>query len=95
MTSKPRSQLEAHIERKCCELAEENGFEHIKLDRSKRKWPDRLFLGPYSQVLLVEFKRPGEIPKKQQASFHRKLARLGHQVHVVESIAQFEILLLD
>ncbi len=87
MTSKAK--LEAHLEKKCCAFAEDEGYEHIKLDTAKRKWPDRLFLGPQGQKLLVEFKRVGEEPRKQQAAFHVKLAGMRHFVYVIDNYDAF------
>lgn len=94
MTSKPRAELEAHLEETCCRYAEAFDFVHIKLDRAKRKWPDRLLLGPKGARLLVEFKRPGEEPRKQQAAFHRRLRELGHEVHVIDTFEDFTHLIL-
>lgn len=94
MTSKRRADLEKHLEERCCAYAEAFGYEHIKLDKAKRKWPDRLLLGPNGATLLVEFKRPGEEPRKQQAAFHNTLSELGHQVHVIDTFDDFTQLIL-
>lgn len=93
MTSNTRSKLESHIEKKCCQYAESLGFEHIKLDKSKRAWPDRLFLGPYGSRFLVEFKRPGEKTRPQQDALHRRLKKLGHTVYVVYRLEQFQAII--
>lgn len=93
MTSNTRSKLESHIEKKCCEIADANGFEHIKLDKAKRSWPDRLFLGPLCVSFIVEFKRPGEKTRPQQAALHRRLGRLGHDVYVIDSVEAFRELI--
>lgn len=93
MTLNKRSQLEAHIEEKSCKHAESLGFEHIKLDKAKRKWPDRLFLGPNGEKLLVEFKRPGESPRPQQAAFFYRLGKKFHEVHLIDSLDDFKLLL--
>lgn len=84
--------LEKYVEKKSCEYAESLGFEHIKLDRAKRKWPDRLFVGPFC-LLFVEFKREGEKPRPQQAHFHFKLNGMGHKVHVIDTLEDFKRLL--
>lgn len=91
MTLKPP--LERKLEQKCVKYAEAFYYESIKLDSAKRKWPDRLFLGPDSAMLLVEFKRPGERPRPQQAAFHKDLFLLGHPVHVIEDFEAFAKLL--
>jgi hypothetical protein len=93
MTLSKRSQLEAHIEKKSCQYAESLDWDHIKLDKAKRKWPDRLFLGPNGQKLLVEFKRPGEVPRPQQDAFFYRLGKKFHKVHLIESVDQFKALL--
>jgi hypothetical protein len=92
---KPVPPLERYIEKKACEFAESLGYEHIKLDDSKRKWPDRLFLGPRGQILFVEFKREGEKPRPQQEAFHYRLGRMFHKVHVIDTLEDFKILLTN
>lgn len=89
MTSKPPVRLEKYLEQKCVQYAKAFGFECIKLDKAKRAWPDRLFLGPGATALLVEFKRPGEKPRKQQDALHIKLRELGHSVHVIDDFEDF------
>jgi hypothetical protein len=97
MTSKKRARraLEKYVEDKSIEYAESLGYEHIKLDRAKRKWPDRLLLGPQGELLFVEFKREGETPRPQQAAFHRRLKRMGHTIHVIDTFEDFKKLMLD
>ena len=92
MTSKAK--LEAHLEQRCCAYAETFGYEHIKLDKAKRKWPDRLFLGPEGQMMLVEFKRAGETPRKQQAEFHVKLLNMRQPIHVIDNFEDFTHLII-
>lgn len=93
MTLNSRSRLEIHIEEKCCEHAEKLGFEHIKLDKAKRGWPDRQFFGPYGFSVLVEFKRPGKKARPQQKGVHRRLDALGHPVILIDTLDQFKALL--
>ena len=52
-----------------------------------------MFLGPSSQSFLVEFKRPGCVPRKQQEVRHKQLAALGHPVSVITSLSTFASLL--
>lgn len=52
----------------------------------RRAWPDRLFPGPYGRFVMIEFKRLGEEPTPAQAFVHKKLARLGHKVEVVDNV---------
>ena len=91
MTS--RAKLERSIEQASVELAYKRGFISIKLDKAMRSWPDRMFLGPSSQSFLVEFKRPGCVPRKQQEIRHKQLAALGHPVSVITSLSDFASLL--
>jgi hypothetical protein len=88
-----RRKREIHIEEQCCRYAELQRWEHVKLDRAKRGWPDRLFFGPDGRSLMVEFKRPGEKLRPQQRATHRRLFGLGHPVIVVDSVAVFCALL--
>ncbi len=89
------NKLERAIEHECVAHAFREGFVSIKLDKAARSWPDRLFLGPSGQTLLVEFKRPGEKLRKQQEVRHAQLAKLGHPVNVITSFEQFQSLLTE
>ena len=95
MTSKSRVALERQLENQCCLYAEAFGFVHVKLDNAKRKWPDRLFLGPDGARLIVEFKRAGETARKQQENFHEELAAMGHTVHLIDNFDDFTHLVVD
>ncbi len=93
MTSK--SQLEKALEKQCCLYAEAFGWAHIKLDNAKRGWPVRLYLGSGSQLLLVEFKRPGEKPTKKQIAVHAMLSALGFPVKIIDDFDDFTCLITD
>lgn len=90
----PRRQLETDIEQKCIAYAVAQDCDYVKLDKAKKDYPDQLFFLPCSGTLLVEFKRPGEEPRKRQTVIHQRLAALGHPVSVVDSEDQFRRLLL-
>ena len=45
-------------------------------------YPDRLIVLPFGQVLWIEFKRPGEEPRKLQDHRIERLNKLGHKVAV-------------
>lgn len=47
-----------------------------------RGWPDRLILWPGRGILFIEFKRPGEQPRKLQEYVHRIIQRLGFEIEV-------------
>ncbi len=87
--------LEADIEAQCVEIVEALGGECLKLDRIRgyRGRTDRLFLLPEGKHVIVEFKRPGETPGPQQLARHRKLNNIGHKVHVLDTVEDFQSLL--
>ncbi len=89
MTSISLLPLERDIEARCVRYAESQDWLSIKLDLASRDWPDRLFIGPSSQYLFVEFKRPGKKARKRQAIMHRRLRERGHPVSVIVSYEQF------
>ena len=90
-----KATLESSLEHKCVEYAFKYGFISIKLDNAARSWPDRMFLGPSSQMFMVEFKRPGFKPRVQQKIRHEQLAGLGHPVSVICRFSDFVSLLAD
>jgi len=51
-----------------------------------RGWPDRLLLWPWRNVLFVEFKRPGEQPRKLQHYVHELIRAIGFEVLVHDNI---------
>lgn len=47
--------------------------------------PDRLFFKD-GQIIMVEFKAPGEKPRKKQLLVHKRLKQQGFEVHVIDII---------
>ena len=47
-----------------------------------RGWPDRLILWPGGGILFIEFKRPGEKPRKLQEYVHDIIRKLGFEIQV-------------
>lgn len=92
MTSKPR--LERDIEDEADALAESLGWWCLKLEKIERSLPDKLYLGPGGQRFIVEWKRPGEKPRKQQAARIKRLRDMGHHVYVLTTISAFRSVLL-
>ena len=85
---------ERQLERKCCRLAEAQGWLALKMTSPNRVGvPDRVFIGPDSKILWVELKAQGGYLSGPQerciATFHD----LGHTVFVVYTVEQFEALL--
>lgn len=78
--------LEVQIETEVCNAAERQGWVHRKL-----KWigrdgaPDRVFFG-HGRCVFIEFKRPGEVPKGQQAREVKRLRTRYPEVYVCDSI---------
>lgn len=51
-----------------------------------RGYPDRLILAEGGRALFVEFKRPGEVPRKLQVYTHDWLRQLGFEVQTHDTI---------
>lgn len=91
-----RRPLEIALERRAVAYARTLGIEAIKLNlQGRRGWPDRVFLARGGRPLLVEFKRAGEGLEPAQARVHRRLRRLGYDVHVVDAFTEARALLDD
>ena len=82
--------LEKDIEQNVSKYArEDKGCLVLKLNVWGRiGWPDRLYLFPMGRVLFIEFKLPGEEPKRLQAFIHGKLRAFGFRVEVVDNVGQ-------
>ncbi len=68
---------------------EEWGFMHnidvvtLKLNlRGRKGWPDRLVMWEGGHMMFIEFKRPGEEPRRLQVYVHKQLRALGFEVQV-------------
>jgi hypothetical protein len=84
--------LEKEIERKCIRLAKvSHNVANVKLEGTVG-WPDRLFLYA-GRVMFIEFKAPGKLPRPAQVNIHKQLRAIGFTVHIVDSVAEFEILI--
>lgn len=82
------SQLESDIETKVTEYSKEQGCLSLKLNVLGRiGWPDRIYLYYGARVLFIEFKKPGEKPRKIQAYVHSILRKYGFIVIVVDNIS--------
>jgi len=88
-----RSELETALEEKCVEYAAGFDYVGLKADKIKKGWPDQFFFGPFSTVIVVEFKLPGEEPDPKQKSIHRLLLRIGFEVKIITTFVDFVALL--
>jgi hypothetical protein len=80
--------LESAIEVKVTQYAEQKGCLALKLNiLGRRGWPDRLYLYA-GRVLFIEFKRPGEKPRKLQEYIHDRIRRQGFDVALVDNIRE-------
>lgn len=74
--------------------ARDHGVEAIKLNgMGKRSLPDRMFLGNRGRKVFIEFKRAGEKPTPLQLHCHKRWKELGHQVYVVDNVADGKALI--
>lgn len=77
---------EIEIERPASEFAESRGWFEVKImATSKRGFPDRFF-ARHGRVVLVEFKRPGEVASKQQQRRHQELRDHGVEVMTIDNL---------
>ena len=89
---------EAAIERKCRDLVEVHGDELFKVKFAGRVgFPDRLLVvcfggsrRRFARHILCEFKRPGEVPSKNQVAVHNELRQAGMEVWVIDNFDTFE-----
>ena len=87
------AEKEIDIETRCNRHAEAFGWQHGKLEKARKDWPDRIYFGPNCAMLIVEFKRPGEKPRKRQKHEADKLRVLGHPVEVIDNLEDFKRIL--
>lgn len=78
--------LEKTIEQAFVRKAKALGCKCRKLNGlGNRDWPDQLVLIPGGQVLLIEFKRPGEKLRPSQQFWHDSVRHLGFQPYVFDN----------
>jgi len=80
-------ELEKDIEGPSIAYARKVGWMVLKLSvRGRRGWPDVLFIGgPPLVVLMIEFKRPKEKPRRLQVWTIEQLRERGMPVYVVDN----------
>ncbi len=57
----------------------------LSLSLKDRAMPDRCFVKD-GKTLFIEFKAPGEKPRKNQIYMFKKLFDHGHQVHIIDDV---------
>jgi VRR-NUC domain len=83
------NQLESEIEAAVSEWCDERNILHAKFSpMGQAGWPDHIYFLPNGRPLLVEFKRPGEQPRKLQRYKLGLLEELGYAVFVAETKAE-------
>ena len=86
-------ELEDEIEDECVAIAEADGWLVRKMAYvGRRGCRDRDFYKD-GVLLMVEFKAPGEKPRKDQAKEHKALKANGFVVHVIDNVDDFRRLL--
>jgi hypothetical protein len=83
------SQIEAYLHRRAKELG--GDYRRLKWI-GRRAANDDLILLP-GRHMLVECKRPGEVPEPHQAREHERLRAAGFEVHVVATFADIDRIL--
>ena len=84
---KLESQIEARVGGELLRWADRQKIDlyYLKLNVTNwRGFPDRIILWDGGEVLFVEFKRPGEVPRKLQTHIHALLRRIGFVVEVYD-----------
>ena len=80
--------LESYIEQEVTKYAEASGFMQRKVTYQNRMGaPDRWFFGQDGQLIIIEFKRPGEKPKPHQEREIGRLRNRGFAVYVIDNVA--------
>lgn len=79
--------LESAIENHVCSVAAKAGFFVRKLAYPGRNHaPDRLFAREDRGAVFIEFKRPGEVPRRGQFLEHERMREAGLEVHVCDDV---------
>lgn len=79
--------LEVGIEDFVVQKAEDAGFFVRKVSWfGRRNAPDRVFSREDRGTVWIEFKRPGEEPRKSQLLEHKRMRAAGMEVHACDNV---------
>lgn len=79
--------IETVIETEVCRYARTKGFKTLKLHGGGAVGkPDRVFIGPQMRLCFVEFKAPGEMPRKTQLRWRDFLVACGFKHAFVNTV---------
>ena len=87
--------LETDMEQSWQRLAQSLSCLSLKLNaKGMRDFPDQTVLCPGGHCFFIEFKLPGEEPRKGQKWYHRLLRNLGFTVYVVDNLVEARQILI-
>ena len=90
-----RKILEKNIEGHGNKVARGVGVEHLKLGSLyQNDWPDQIYWF-YKQPVLIEYKRPGEVPTTAQYDRISYLRSQGYEVHICDSKEEAARIILE
>lgn len=79
--------LEKDIEGPVCKYADARGVEHEKYkSQNRRGLADRIFFPGESRCFLIEFKKPGEKPRKLQTRVAVRMWRKGVPTYFIDNV---------
>ena len=86
--------LEADIEDAAVSWAKSRGWLAVKMTpHGQTGWPDRLFVWTCGIHVWIEFKAPGEVPRKLQMYRIKKLRERAVNAHWCDTLEQAKTLL--
>ncbi len=77
--------LESKVQRDSIDYAESRGWYCFKVHKSNRRGVIDYICVRDGVVLFVEFKKPGEKPRRQQRKRHRELEAHGGRVYSIDN----------
>lgn len=83
------TKLEIDIEEEFVKIAQQD-YKVLALKMvipGHRNYPDRQILCGKGYIFFIEFKRPGEEPRRGQLSRHKKIRARGYNVYICDSVA--------